>query len=62
MGRDCGKEDASGPNGTVSFQLVQFLGESGGAKSLQANLSAAEIDIVIDGLQKAKERMKAFGG
>ena len=57
-------EDAAGPDGTISFQLVQFHNNAGNlrergmstAKSLQANLTKPEIDIVIDGLQKAKER------
>jgi len=49
-------EDADGPNGTVSFQLVQFNKQSR-CKSLQANLSRQEIDVVIKGLQEAKERM-----
>ncbi|KKM88336.1 hypothetical protein LCGC14_1259800 [marine sediment metagenome] len=53
-------EDAAGPNGTVSFQLVQFPKIKHGVKSLQANLTYDEIDIVIDGLQKAKERMDAL--
>ena len=51
-------QDAAGPDGTVSFQLVQF-GENfkGGCKALQANLTRVKIDIVIDGLIKARERM-----
>ena len=56
-------EDAAGPNGTVSFQLVQFGKEyRDRVKSLQANLTYDEIDIVIDGLQKAKKRMEALRG
>lgn len=55
------EEDARGPNGTVSFQLVQFDRDHiAGAKSLQANLTLAEIDIVIEGLQEAKRRMEAI--
>ena len=55
-------EDAAGPNGTVSFQLVQFRKRKNPrcALSMQANLTYDEIDIVIDGLQKAKERMDAL--
>lgn len=51
-------KDAAGPDGTVSFQLVQFPeGYKGDTKSLQANLTRAEIDIVIEGLQEARKRM-----
>lgn len=51
-------EDAAGPDGTISFAMVQFPeGYKGGCKSLQANLTRAEIDIVIEGLQEARKRM-----
>ena len=53
------EKDAAGDDGTISFQLVQFSKESK-CKVLQANLSMAEIDVVIDGLNKAKTRMKAL--
>ncbi len=51
-------DDAAGPDGTVSFQLVQFPeGYKEGCTALQANLTRAEIDIVIEGLQEARKRM-----
>lgn len=53
------QKDASGPNGTVSFTLVQFDSKHL-AKALQANLTYAEIDIVIDALEEAKKRMEKF--
>ena len=51
-------EDAAGPDGTVSFQLVHFSTDYK-CTALQANLTKAEIDIVIAGLQAARERMEA---
>lgn len=50
-------KDASGPNGTISFVLVQFH-KDGKCKHAQANLNKQEIDVVIEGLQDAKERME----
>ena len=50
-------EDASGPNGTISFVLVQFH-KNGECKDAQAMLTKQEIDVVIKGLQDAKERME----
>lgn len=50
-------KDASGPNGTISFVLVQF-NKGGKCKVAQANLNKQEIDVVIKGLQDAKERME----
>lgn len=56
----CLAQDMTGPDGTVSFQLVQFRAEDMHCKALQANLTYAEIDIVIDALGEAKKRMEKF--
>ena len=53
------EKDATGTDGTVSFQLVQF-GNDYKCKSLQANLSKKEIDVVIEGLMEAKKRMDKY--
>jgi len=50
-------KDASGPNGTISFVLVQF-NKDGSCKDAQAMLNKQEIGVVIKGLQDAKERME----
>lgn len=55
------EENASGSDGTVSFVLVQFDMKMR-CKTLQANLSLGEIDIVIGGLQEAKKRMLELAG
>ena len=53
------EQDATGDDGTISFQLVQFNKDSK-CKVLQTNLSVAEIDVVIEGLDEAKKRMAAL--
>ena len=50
-------KDASGLNGTISLVLVQFH-KDGKCKHAQAMLDKQEIDVVIKGLQDAKERME----
>lgn len=55
----CLAQDMTGPDGTVSFQLVQF-GPKYIVKALQANLTYAEIDLVIAGLEEAKKKMEKF--
>lgn len=55
----CLAQDMTGPDGTVSLQLVQY-GRKYTVKALQANLTYAEIDVVIDGLEEAKKRMEKF--
>jgi len=52
-------EDARGEQGTISFTLVHF-GHNWHCKTLQACLTAEEIDMVIEGLQKAKERLVQY--
>lgn len=56
----CLAQDMSGPDGTVSFQLVQFSKKKYTVKSLQANLTYDEIDVVIAGLEEAKKRMETL--
>ena len=51
-------KDARGPNGTISFQLVQY-NTDWKCEILQACLTASDIDLVIQGLQDAKTRMQA---
>ncbi len=51
-------EDAAGPEGTCSFQLVQFSRAPITCKALQACLTISEIDMVIAGLTRAKTRME----
>ena len=51
------EKDILGETGTISFQLVQYSQEWK-CKALQACLLETEIDMVIEGLQKAKVRMK----
>lgn len=53
----CLAQDMTGPDGTVSFSLVQF-NQKQIVKALQANLTYAEIDVVIDGLKEAKIKME----
>ena len=53
-------EDASLPNGTISLLLVQFDKDRIQCKACQAMLTAAEIDLVVAGLQEARRRMAAL--
>ena len=52
--------DASGQDGTISFQLVQFNKDQQ-CKALQANLDFSEIGVVIEGLEEARTRMLEAG-
>ena len=52
-------EEAVSENGTISFIITHF-DKGGNRKSLQACLSEDEIDMVVQGLQKAKERLMKF--
>lgn len=55
------EEDAGGPDGTISFCIVQF-DKTGKLNDAQAMLTESEIDQVIAGLQEAKQRMAIFRG
>lgn len=48
------EEDAMGADGTISLQIVHLSKGEGICKMLQVNLLDKEIDMVIDGLQRAK--------
>lgn len=50
-------EEAVGETGAISFQLVQFSKEWA-CNVLQAVLLESEIDMVIEGLGKAKARLR----
>jgi len=51
--------DATGPNGTVSFVLVQFNNQHE-CKFCQSHINVLEIDAIISGLKKAKQRMEEY--
>jgi len=51
------EEDAKGVDGTISFVLVHFANH-GKCSALQACLTKEEIDLTIEGLKSAKDKLE----
>lgn len=54
------EKDAIGTNGTISMQVVTFSKSKPYCDVATVNLTENEIDLVIKGLQDAKNRMMTF--